>query len=547
MAKLSLWQVTSAAILAFAMMSPFSAPVFAQDSISARIAAESARRLKAEDDNAAVRQSGPGIVTEPLNRRDLPPAGGPTVLLSSVSFSPASAFLSDAELAAIKARYVGRKVDFAGLSELVRDVNDLYAAKGVVTAAAILGPQDIAGGNLVISLVEGQLGLVAFAGERKTSTKFITDRVRLARGTTVDVPTAAKDISFFNQTNRAQLRLLLQPGAAFGMTDLEFGVTEPAPQQLQFFLDNNGVASTGRIRGSMIFRTYGLLGADDTFLLYLENSQGSRSATVRADAPITPFGTRLAFSGTVSRYNVVAGPTVALDLKGKARSASVTLTQPIIATDKFVLQAIGSAFKGKSWSYSAGVPLVEAGTTKLSAGFSLGAYGDTWSFDTQIQNVSAKVDDVIAPSSNKYSVLTGSFDGSYRFGTDLTLIGRGAWQSTKEVLMPGELLFQIGGPTTVRGYPSDGVAGDDGFYVNLELHKPFKAKDKTINGFVFLDMGEVYSTFPKVTTLMSTGVGASYAFNKYGRFDLVVGVPLKKTLANQSKATLSATLTLSRF
>ncbi|SEO33117.1 Surface antigen [Pseudorhodobacter antarcticus] len=249
----------------------------------------------------------------------------------------------------------------------------------------------------------------------------------------------------------------------------------------------------------------------------------------------------------VSRYNVVAGPTVALDLKGKARSASVTLTQPIIARDKFVLQAIGSAFKGKSWSYSAGVPLVEAGTTKFSAGFSLGAYGDNWSFDTQIQNVSAKVNDVIAASSNTYSVLTGSFDGSYRFGTELSLIGRGAWQSTKEVSVPGELLFQIGGPTTVRGYPSDGVAGDDGFYVNLELHKPFKVKDKTVNGFVFLDAGEVYSSFPKVTTLMSTGMGASYAFNRHGRFDVVVGVPLKKTLANQSKATLSATLTLSRF
>ena len=547
MAKATLRHATSAAILAFAVMGPASLPAFAQDGISARIAAESARRLKAEEDIAAVRQSGPGIVTEPLNRRDLPAPGGPTVLLSSVSFSPASAFLSDAELDAIKARYVGRKVDFAGLSELVRDVNDLYAAKGVATAAEILGPQDIAGGNLVISLVEGQLGVVAFAGERKTSTKFITDRVRLARGTTVDVPTAAKDISYFNQTNRAQLRLLLQPGAAFGMTDLVFGVTEPAPNQLQFFLDNNGVAASGEIRGSMIYRRYGLLGEDDTFLLYLENSQGSRSATLRADAPITPLGTRLAFSGTASRYAVIAGPTVGLDLMGKAHSTSVTLTQPIIATDKFVLQAVGSAFKGKSWSYSAGVPLVEAGTTKLSAGFIFGAYGDMWSFDGQIQNVSATVDDAIAPSSKRYSVLTGSFDGTYRFGTDMALVGRGAWQSTKETLMPGELLFQIGGPTTVRGYPSEGVAGDDGFYVNLELHKPFKVKDKTINGFVFLDMGEVYSTFPAVTTLVSTGVGASYAFNKNGRFDLVVGVPLKKTLANQSDATLSATLTLSRF
>lgn len=547
MAGLTLRQATSAAMLAFSVLGHLSAPAFAQDGISARIAAESERRLKAEEDASQVRQTGPGIVTDPLNRRDLPPAGGPTLQLASVTFSPSSAFLSEAELDTIKARYVGRTVDFASLSELVRDVNDLYAEKGVVTAAAILGPQDLDGGNLVISLVEGKLGVVAFAGERKTNTKFITDRVRIARGTTVDVPTAARDIAFFNQTNRAQLRLLLQPGAAFGLTDLVFGVTEPAPRQFQFFLDNNGVASTGELRGSMLYRHYGLLGIDDTFLVYIEKSRGSQSATVRADAPFTPIGTRLAFSGTVSRYSVVSGPTVALDLSGTARSASVTLTQPIVATDRYVLQATASAFKGKSWSYSAGVPLVYAGTTKLAAGLSLGAFGDNWTFDSQIQHVSATVDDNIATTSTRYSVLTGSLDGTYRFGNGVALIGRGAWQATNEALLPGELLFQIGGPTTVRGYPSDGVAGDSGFYANLELHKSFNIKDKAVNGFVFLDLGEVHSTFPSVTSLASVGVGASYAFNESGRFDIVIGVPIKNRLANQSNATLSATMTLSRF
>lgn len=547
MARSGLRHVTLAAMLAFSVSGLSSVPAFAQVGISARIEAESARRLKAEEDAAQVRQTGPGVITDPLNRRDLPPPGGPTLKLESVSFSPASAFLSEAELDAIKARYVGRTVDFAQLSELVRDVNDLYAEKGVVTAAAILGPQDLDGGNLVITLVEGQLGVVAFAGDHQTKTKFITDRVRMARGTTVDVPTAARDIAFFNQTNRAQLRLLLQPGAAFGLTDLVYGVTEPAPHQLQFFLDSNGVASTGKLRGSVLYRRYGMLGIDDTFLLYVEKSRGSQSVTVRADAPFTPIGTRLAFSGTASRYSVVSGPTVALDLSGKARSASVTLTQPLIATDRFVLQATASAFKGSSWSYSAGVPLVDVRTTKRAAGFLIGTYGDNWTFDSQIQTVSATVNDRIATSSTRYSVLTGSFDGTYRFNNGMALIGRGAWQSTNEVLLPGELLFQIGGPTTVRGYPSDGVAGDSGFYANLELHKAFTVKDKQVNGFAFLDVGEVYSSFPAVTSLASIGIGASYAFSERGRFDLVVGVPIKKTLANQSNATLSATLTLSRF
>jgi len=534
----ALWLLAGTAALA---LSP------PEGDLSARIAAESARMLQATDDAANVRQQGPGVVSDPLNRRDLPPPGGPTVLLKSVTFTPASAFLSDSELAAIRAKYIGRRVDFSGLSELVRDVNDLYAEKGVVTATAILGPQNVEGGDLVISLIEGQLGVVAVVGEHQTRTSFITNRVRFARGTTVDVPTAAKDISFFNQTNRAQLRLLLQPGAAFGLTDLVFGITEPAPQQVQFFLDNNGVASTGDIRASHIFRRYGLLGVDDTFLLFLEATEGSRSATARYDFSLTPIGTRLSFSATGSNYNVVAGPSVGLDLTGRAQSTSFTVTQPIYASDRFVLQATAAMFQGASVSYAAGTPLVDADTTKFAPGFTFAAFGDNWTVSTQVQAVFATVTDNLAASSADYVIGTGSIDGAYRFANGVSFIGRGAWQSSQASLLPGNLLFQIGGPTTVRGYPSDGVAGDSGFFANLELHKTLTFNETAFNGYVFADLGEVYSTFPTVVSMASAGVGASYNFNDNVRFEVSAAVPLRNAVANQDDVTISATLTFTQF
>jgi hemolysin activation/secretion protein len=527
------------------------APAFAQTDLSGRlsgrISAETERRLRAEDEAARLRQDGPGVLADPLARRDLPAPGGPTIVLSSITFTPDSAFLSVSELDAIRARYVGRSVDFSQLSEIVRDVNDLYAEKGVVTAAAVLAPQDLEGGNFVVTLVEGQVGVVGVVGAEQIGPDFILNRVRFARDTTVDVPTAARDISYFNQTNRAQIRLLLQPGAAFGLTDLVFGISEPAPKQLQFFLDNNGVASTGDIRGSMIFRRYGGLGIDDTFLLYLERSEGSRSATARFDFPFNPAGTRIAFSGALSDYRVVAGPSVGLSLTGWARSASVTVTQPLIATDSILLQMSGSAFQGVSASFSAGVPLVNADTSKFSAGLSLGAFGDTWSLGAQVQAISATVKDRIAGSTSSHNIVAGSLDGVYRFQNELAFIARGAWQYSEDALLPGGLLFQIGGPTTVRGFPSDGVAGDSGYYANFELHRGFTLRDTPITGFVFADIGEVFSTFPASTTLISAGLGASYIHNKSTRFDIVAATPLRRALANQSDLTVSATLTFTRF
>jgi len=549
MAATTLRQGVTTAFLAVGIMAAIgAAPVLAQSTdLAATIAADAERRLQEEDEANRIRQEGDAVISDPVVRRELPPPGGPTVLLNSVSFSPASAFLTEDELDAIKARYVGRRVDFAGLSALVRDVNDLYAAKGVVTAAAILPPQDLANGELVINLVEGQLGVVAVVGERQTSTEYITDRVRLTRGTTVDVPTAARDISFFNQTNRAQLRLLLQPGASFGMTDLLFGVTEPSARQLQFSLDNEGVPSTGEIRGSVIISRYGFLGIDDTFLLYGQASLGSRSVTARYDFPITPIGTRLALSGTASNYDVIAGPTLPLDLKGWSRSASATLTQPIVATDRFVLQATASGFQGTSASTSAGVPLVDARTRKFAPGLSLGFYGDNWTFNTQAQAVFATVNDRIAATTTDYFITAGSFDGTYSFTNGFTLIGRGGWQRSAVPLLPGNLLFQIGGPTSVRGYPAEGVAGGSGYYANLELHKTFEVQDNPINGFVFADMGEVFSTFPARTTMASAGLGASYGFDNGLRIEASVAVPLIKAVPNQSAATLSVTLSFAAF
>jgi hemolysin activation/secretion protein len=530
----------------FALAIATAGSVQAQVNIGTQLDQETAREIEALDDEANVRQEGPGVVTDPLNRRPLPAAGGATVLLRSVSFEPTSAFLSDAELDAIKANYLNRRVDFAALSTLVRDVNDLYAEKGVVTAAAILSPQDLSTGNLTVRLIEGQLGVVAVVGERLTSTEFITDRIRLTQGSTVDIPTASQDISYFNQTNRAQLRLLLQPGASLGLTDLVFGVTEPKPRTFQFDFDNNGPESTGVIGASLSFRSYGNLGMDDTLLVYLTGSEASRAGTIRFDLPVTTSGTRLAFSGTLSSYDVVGGPTVELDVTGASKSFSANLTQPVFADERWLIEATAGASRSQSETSAADVPVVDSETTRFSTGFRLSASRDSWRANMSAQAIFATYDDQILSTEQDYTILAGSLDGAYRFENGMSLLGRGAWQSAQDDLLPGDLLISIGGATTVRGYPADGVAGDSGIYANFELHKPFEIADQNFSGYALFDWGKVFSTFPAVTTLASIGVGASYSFEDYGRLDLSVAFPVVDAVSDQSEATLSATYSVIR-
>jgi hemolysin activation/secretion protein len=110
---------------------------------------------------------------------------------------------------------------------------------------------------------------------------------------------------------------------------------------------------------------------------------------------------------------------------------------------------------------------------------------------------------------------------------------RSNWQYSPAKLLPGDQIFSIGGPTTVRGYPTNSVAGDSGYFVNAELHYDWSALVKGLDAYVFSDWGAVYSTVPAVVELNSVGVGASYTPTPPLTFEASYAVPLKLALPTQ--------------
>ncbi len=96
-------------------------------------------------------------------------------------------------------------------------------------------------------------------------------------------------------------------------------------------------------------------------------------------------------------------------------------------------------------------------------------------------------------------------------------------------------MFQLGGPTTVRGYPTDAVAGPDGYYTNLELHHAATGPLATpIDAYIFYDHGSVYNHFPAVETLNSIGAGLSWSIGKYATAEVSAGIPLNNVVQPQA-------------
>lgn len=460
--------------------------------------------------------------------------GGPKFKLRSVVFSP-STFLSRGELASISSGYVGREIDLAALYEIVGKINAIYAERGLITALATLPPQKIKNGQVRIKLTEGRLGKTHVAGSRTLGSEYIANRVDIPAGVVIDPHDLNKKIAYFNRTNTAQIRALLQPGSTFGLTDIQYAVFEPATNTLQVYADNEGVASTGRYQFGGFFRRYGLLGMDDRLTVYASNARRTLNANVAYNFPIDTIGSRLGVSYSRGSMAIVQGPFVALDVAGKSQSGSLNYTRPLRVTKDWLIQASMAATIGESRTDYSEVTVTDTDTIEATPGLSF-----HYSNENFIAQVSPAFSIVrsrakVLDEARNFPLFKGTGSLLRRLPWNLSLQSDFSWQVTGAKLLPGGQLFQIGGPTTVRGYPTNAAAGDSGYLVNLELHRSLSDWREGVNLFTFVDHGGVFSTFPNYRPATSLGAGLEFKFSPVTQLEVSIARPMKQLIPDQDK------------
>jgi len=494
------------------------------------------QRQRFEQQQQTPKQQGPAV-TGPIAPKGGPiKPGGPRFLLRKVRFD-SSKFLTPEELQAIAAKYVGKRVDIATLQRLVADINALYAQKGIVTGIATLPPQDASGGVVHIKLTEGRLGKTNIQGQRRTSSDYILHRVGQPKGEVLDVPKLNRDVVWFDRTNDVQLRALLQPGTNFGLTDLQFAVTEPPMNTLQLFADNQGVETTGKNELGVYYKLYGLLGIDDRLTFYGVKSKGNLNGNVAYNVPVNPWGGRLGVSYTQGQIKIVQGPFVSLDVTGTSNQASVNFVQPFVATENWLMLVNFAQTYGNSSSDFASVAVTDDRYTKSTGGFAITNYGANYSVTVSPAVNSINWHDKLGGGERSFDTFTGSALGYLKLPENFSVSVLGSWQYTQEKLLPGDQLFTIGGPTTVRGYPTSAIGGGSGYYYNLELHHNWSQFVKGLDTFVFLDSGAAYSTAPAEVDLTSSGVGLSWAPVPSLTFEASIGFPWRGAVPDQPRDT----------
>ncbi|HEX4740089.1 MAG TPA: ShlB/FhaC/HecB family hemolysin secretion/activation protein [Caulobacteraceae bacterium] len=461
-----------------------------------------------------------------------PAPGGPTVVVKRVVFDK-SKFLSKAELDALAAQYIGTRVDISQIQKLVKSVNDLYAAKGVATGNAYLPPQNLDNGVLHIGLVEGKLGATTVKGASRLSADYLRYRIGEQPGEVVDTNQLADRLAGFNRTGVAQVQASLQAGSQFGLTNIQLAVTEPPANSLDLFVDDQGVASVGRYEGGFLYQSYAPLGVDDRFTLYGVFADGDAAIDGAYNLPFDRSGGRLGFSASYGAIRVINGAFESLDIRGASTTVATNASQPIFVNQHWLILANAAVSYTNTISRQAAVEVTANTTDKGTGGLTVGYTDQLFSGNVAATFSRAQTDIAVANTSQDFNLYNGTFSGLLHLPRRFDVLVDGAFQASSAALLPGDQLFQIGGPTTVRGYSTDAVAGSSGFYANFELHHDLSLVNRSLTGFVFYDRGSVYNPKPAVTTLNSVGLGLSMAIRKYVTADLTAGFPITEAFDKQ--------------
>lgn len=483
-------------------------------------------------------------IADPVRQAPAPapaaaPASSARFTVREIRFAPASEILSAEELRARVAPLEGKEVALADLQQAVDGINAIYKERGVITARAVIPPQDLSGGVFTIQLIEGRVGRIEVTGNPTTSEAYVLDRVNAEPGKLVDLPALQDSLVRFNRTNDAQLRANLKAGSTFGLTDVGIEVQEPDRHVFRVGLDNMGSEVTGENRLGLGYTNQSLFGRRDALALSALSSSGLKSYSVDYGLPVNRWGGRVNLSHNRDDTKLKYGPFASLGITGESTSTALALRQPLYVTERSQTDLILSLRKRDVENRVSGVFLSSTATRDTQLGVdhqTLDSSGQ-WGANYSIYKGKATT----AGTRTDYTLGRGALRRTQLIAEGWMLRGSLSFQHTSSDSLPTGEYFFLGGEGSVRGYPVGVYSGDRGTVLSLELVHPLvpaapgsSGEGFQATGFFFVDSGKVKtvrppeSTQPASESLRSVGWGTQMAWGAHVTARLTLAYALDK-------------------
>ncbi len=362
-------------------------------------------------------------------------------------------------------------------------ITDQYRKKGYVTSRAYIPPQNIKKGILIIRVVEGSLGNLEIKGNRYFKTSLLKRKLNLKQDRAFDYSALQKSLTNINEHPDRTAKATLVPGKEPGTTDVVLVVEDNFPFHIGFEFDNYGSRYIEKDRYTVFLEHNNLLGFDDKLFLQMQKSEYDyyELETGRYTLPINNT-TDIGIYGFSSDTSL--GREFENISKGKAYVYGLFFNKALIVEPDIDLR-LNLGFDYKDIKNYILESLTAGSHDELSVfkgGFDLDLF-DKWGRTILTSELDIGVPDFLGSMDAKdtRASRTGSGGKFVKGVFNLFRLQPGPfssyilWKNQAQFsnynLVASEQ-FQIGGPTSVRGYPVAEFSGDKGYYTSLEWSFP---------------------------------------------------------------------------
>jgi hemolysin activation/secretion protein len=391
------------------------------------------------------------------------------------------------------------------LRQLAAGISAYYNARGYFLAQAYLPPQDLSGGAVTISVIEGRYGKVGL--NNRTSLQNGVARGVLDGLDSGDIVATApleRRLLLLSDVPGVVVRSTLSPGEAVGTSDLLVAIDPGRRLSGSVEADNGGNHFTGAFRFGGSLNLNNPTGHGDLLSLRaLASPTGLAYGRAAYQTLIGNSTVGVAFSHV--RYEL-GREFKSLDADGTANVVSLFASHPLVRSRRANLYALG-AVEAKFFTDRLGAAGTEThrrihvmslglsgnhldslgggGSNVYSVGASLG--------DLDIRSAADRaIDRVTARSNGSYAKLQATVAREQNIAGPLSLYVAARGQIASKNLDSSEKI-DLGGPYAVRAYPEGEAFGDEGYVATAEarLLLPEFALPGRLQLIGFIDVGAI--------------------------------------------------------
>lgn len=424
--------------------------------------------------------------------------------------------------------YIGRCNGMRALNTLANAFTKRYIEKGYITSRVYVVPQDIADGKVDFYALEGRIARVVSDNE-KTSGAFIG-----LENEVLHLGDLESSIGQVNRLRSNKTSMNLVPGESEGSTDIILTSQETLPFFGSFGINNYGSDATGKFQlyGGFIWENF--FGFSDILSINMnttDKQQLGKKSFGNSYTYSIPLGKWLWEAG-LSRFTysqTIYGVNDSFISHGESEVYSLGTTYKLFHTRTQNIEMNVQMAQKKNLSTIEGA-VIDSSTYDLSVGRAGAKYvyqQPTWEIYALIDyhhGLSAfnpTTEGMLKHDFFKWTLAAG---GTKYFNAKLpaTYQFSGYAQYSNDLLYSVEQL-SIGGSYSVRGFQTQNISGNSGWYARNDL---MFQTSSTISPYLAYDIGHIRSGEDTVGgTLSSATIGLRAHYHLFA-FDLYHAIPL---------------------